>query len=196
MQLAWTFAGTAGQPFHCWDRLYQRYEETRVVYLGARDLSHQWKPTLIDQQMVFASEFAAIGWVSARVLASGRCWYACSVNACPIPHYLVVLSEPSKNRLVDALPNAGSHPFVKATPACHATAAAEFARQVLPWYSSLENKQDSGQGRAIIDARAAAFRRWAMGRKMSGYKGPQVFGKKCTGHGISSSTNTDAMLVP
>ena len=114
------------------------------MYLGARNLSYQWKPTLIDQQMVFASEFAAIGRVSARVLASRRCRYACSVNASSIPHDLVVLSEPSKNRLVDALPNAGSHPFVKSTPACHATAAAEFARQVLPWYSSLENKQDPG----------------------------------------------------
>jgi len=77
------------------------------VYLGARDLSHQWKPTLIDQQMVFASEFAAIGWVSAYVVAPGRCRYACSVNASSIPHDLVVLSEPSKSRLVDTLPNAG-----------------------------------------------------------------------------------------
>jgi hypothetical protein len=119
--------------------------------------------------MVFASEFATIGWVSACVLAPGRCRYACSVNASSIPHDLVVLSEPSKNRLVDTLPNAGKHPFVKATPACHATAAAEFARQALPRYSSLENKQDSCQGCAIIDARAAAFRRWAMGRKMSCY---------------------------
>jgi ferredoxin len=75
--------------------------------LGARDLSHQWKPTLIDQQMVFASEFTAIGRVSACVLASGRCRYACSVNASSIPHDLVVLAEPSKYRLVDTLPNAG-----------------------------------------------------------------------------------------
>jgi hypothetical protein len=57
--------------------------------------------------MVFAAEFAAIGWVSARVLASSRRWYARGVNASSIPHDLVVLSEPSKNRLVDALPNAG-----------------------------------------------------------------------------------------
>jgi hypothetical protein len=57
--------------------------------------------------MVFAAEFAAIGWISARVLASSRCWHARSVNASSIPHDLVVLSEPSKNRLVDALPNAG-----------------------------------------------------------------------------------------
>jgi hypothetical protein len=146
--------------------------------------------------MVFAAEFAAIGWVSDCVLASSRCWYARSVNTSSIPHDLVVLSKPSKDRLVDPLPNAGQHPFVKATPACHATAAAEFTWQVLPRYSSLENKQDSSQGRAIIDARAAAFRRWAMGRKMSGYKRLQVFGKECAGQGISPFTDTDAMLVP
>ena len=70
--------------------------------------------------MVFASEFAASGWVSVRVLASGRYRYACSVNAILITYDLVVLSESLKNHLVDVLPNAGSHPFVKATPACHA----------------------------------------------------------------------------
>jgi hypothetical protein len=113
--------------------------------------------------MVFAAEFTAIRWVSARVLAFSRCWYARSVNASSIPHDLVVLSEQSKNRLVDTLPDAGSHPFMKATPACHATAAAEFTRQILSRYTSLENKQYSSQGGAIIDTRAAAFRRCAMG---------------------------------
>jgi len=112
------------------------------------------------------------------MLAPGGCRYACSVNTSSIPHDLIMLSEPSKNRLVGTLPNAGYHPFVKATPASHATAAAEFTRQIFPWYASLENKQYSSQSRAIIDTRLAAFRRWEMGWKMSCYKGPQVFGKK------------------
>jgi hypothetical protein len=56
--------------------------------------------------MVLAAEFAAISWISARLLASSRCRYACSVNASSIPHDLVALAEPPKNRLVDALPNA------------------------------------------------------------------------------------------
>jgi hypothetical protein len=41
---------------------------------------------------------------------------------------------------MDALPNAGLHPFVKPTPVSHATAAAEFARQVFLWYSGLEHE--------------------------------------------------------
>ncbi len=53
---------------------------------------------------------------------------------------------------VDALPNADTHPFVKATPACHATAAAEFAQQVLPGYCGQEDKQHSRHSRAIINA--------------------------------------------
>jgi hypothetical protein len=127
--------------------------------------------------MMFASEFAAIGWVLARVLVSGRCRYACSVNASSIPHNLVMLSKPSQNRLVDSLPNASKHPFVQAPPACHAAAPAEFARQVLPRYSSLEDKQDPRRGRAIIDTWASASRRSVMGRKMIFYKQTQVFRK-------------------
>lgn len=67
------------------------------MYLRTRDLGYQWKPPLIDQQMVFTAEFAAIGRVSACVLAAGRRRYACSVNASSIPHDLVVFAEPSQN---------------------------------------------------------------------------------------------------
>lgn len=35
-----------------------------------------------------------------------------------------------------------------------------------------------------------------MGWKMSCYERPKVFGKKCSGHGISPSINMDVMLVP
>jgi hypothetical protein len=40
MQLTWTFASTACQPFNCRNGLYQRNEETRVVHLRARDLGY------------------------------------------------------------------------------------------------------------------------------------------------------------
>ena len=136
--------------------------------------------------MVFASEFVAIGWVSARVLApAGDGTLAASTQA---RSHMIWSCSRSRRRIVSWIrgQTPASISFVKATPACHPTAAAEFVRQVLPRYASLENKQDSSQGRAIIDARAAAFRRWAMGRKMSCYKRPQVFGKKCAGHGKHS----------
>jgi hypothetical protein len=77
------------------------------------------------------------------MLATERCWHASSVNAGSIPHDLVVLAEPTQDRLMDTLPNACLHPFVKATPARHTATADELTRQILPRYSSLEDKQDS-----------------------------------------------------
>lgn len=108
--------------------------------LSACDLSYQWQAQLIDMQMVFAAELAAIGRVPASMLTTSRCRYARCMNASSIPHDLVILSKAPQDCLVDALPNTGLHPFVKATPARHAATAPKLTRQVFPRYSSLENK--------------------------------------------------------
>jgi len=99
---------------------------------------------LIYEQMVFAAKLATIRWVSARMLAAGRGRYTGSVNASSSPHDLVVLAQPSEDCFVDALPNASFHPFVEPAPTSHATAAAEFARQIFPRYPGLEYKQNPG----------------------------------------------------
>jgi hypothetical protein len=57
---------------------------------------------------------------------------------------------------MDTLPNACLHPFVKATPARHAAAAAEFTWQIFPGYSGLQDEQDPGQGCAIVACAIAA----------------------------------------
>jgi hypothetical protein len=72
---------------------------------------------LIHQQMVFAAEFAAITWVLAGMLATSRCWHACSVDAGSVPYDLIMLAKALQHRLMNTLPNTGLHPFVKATPA-------------------------------------------------------------------------------
>lgn len=90
--------------------------------------------------MVLAAELATISRASASMLANERCGHASSVNADSVPHDLVVLAEPTHDCLMDTLPNARMHPFVKATPALHAAAAAELTRQVRPGYFILENK--------------------------------------------------------
>jgi hypothetical protein len=107
------------------------------MYLRTRDLGYKRQPPLIHQKMVFAAKLATVSWVSAGMLAASRRWHAGSVNAGTIPHDLVVLTEAPQNCLMDTLPNACLHPFVKATPACHTTAAAELTRQIFPWYSGL-----------------------------------------------------------
>jgi hypothetical protein len=146
--------------------------------------------------MVFAAELAAISGISASMLATERCRHACSVNAGSIPHDLIVLAEPTQDCLMHTLPNTCIHPFVKTTPTRHATAAAEFTRRIFPGYSSFEDKQDSRQGRPIIDAWPSTFWRPVVGWEMICNKRPEVFGKKCLGHGISPSGNTVAILRP
>ena len=143
MQLTWTFTRTAAKPFDCGDCFDKWNKKTRVVYLSARDFGYQRQPALIYEQVVFAAELATVSGISARMLATCRGRYAGSVNASSIPHDLIMLSQPSEDCLVDALPNASFHPFVEPAPTRHATAAAEFARQIFPWYPGLEYKQDA-----------------------------------------------------
>ncbi|GEM_PF-2836571 len=133
---------TSAKPFHRWDGFDEWNKKTRVVYLGAQDLGYQRQPALIWEQMVFAAELATISEISTRMLATRRGGYAGSVNASSIPHDLVVLAQPSRECLVDALPDASFRPFMEPAPTSHATAAAaaEFTRQIFPWYSSFKSK--------------------------------------------------------
>jgi hypothetical protein len=107
------------------------------MYLCARDPSYKRQPALIYRKMVFAAELATIGWVPARMSTASRRRHTGSVDAGSIPHDLVMLTKAPQNRLMDTLPNACFHPFVKAAPARHAAAAAEFTRQIFPRYSGL-----------------------------------------------------------
>jgi hypothetical protein len=150
---------------------------------------------LVQQEIVLSAEFATIGRVTACVLATDRFRYASGVNASSIPHDQAVLAGPSQKRLMDTLPNAGLHPFVKSTPACHATAAAEFARKILPRHSSLDDKQLSSQGRALIDTWPTALLRSSVGRGMGCYARPKVSGRKCLGQGITPSANTAVIIM-
>jgi len=112
VQLTWTLTRPAAESLNRWDGFYEWNKKTRVVHLGARDLRYQRQPTLIYEQMVFAAELTAIGRIAARMLPTPRRRHAGSVNASSIPHDLVVLAQPSKDCLVDSLPNASFHPFV------------------------------------------------------------------------------------
>jgi hypothetical protein len=93
------------------------------MHLCARDFGDWRQPALIHQQVVFAAESAAIGRISACVLAISGRRHTSGINASSTPHDLVVLTAPSQNRFVDTLPDIGLHPLMKPTPACHATAA-------------------------------------------------------------------------
>jgi hypothetical protein len=78
------------------------------------------------------------------MLTTRRGGHTGSVDASSIPHDPVVFAQLSEDRFADALPDAGLHSLVKPTPTSHATAAAEFARQIFPRYPSLQHKKNPG----------------------------------------------------
>jgi len=75
------------------------------------------------------------------MLTSEKRRYASSVNARSVPQKLAVFAEPTQDCFINTLPKACLHPFVKATPARHAAAAAELTREILPRYPSPENEK-------------------------------------------------------
>lgn len=77
--------------------------------------------------------------------------FALSNRLLPIPSPSATLPFPNDPQLGTHAETNVQAPFVKPTPTSHATAAAEFARQVFPRYLGLEHKQDPDYGRAIID---------------------------------------------
>jgi hypothetical protein len=150
------------------------------VNLCTRDLGYQWQPTLIDQDVVFAAELATIGWVPASMFATTWRRNAGSINASPVPNDLVVLfAKPPEYRLVDASPDPCLHPLVKATPACHATTAPEFTRQILPGHAGPKHEQNAGKNSSITDTWTTALRGRRVYWKMIGDKGPELVGKEC-----------------
>lgn len=99
------------------------------------------------------------------MLPTSRCRYARGINTSSIPHDLVILSKPAQDSLVDALPNTGLHPFVKATPAGHAAASPKVTRQVFPRYSVLRtNRKPMRAARSLIRGRLPFGERLWAGR--------------------------------
>lgn len=55
-----------------------------------RDLEYLWQSTLVHQHMVFAAEFATMGRLTARMVATCRCRYTSGVNPSSISNGLHV----------------------------------------------------------------------------------------------------------
>ena len=89
------------------------------MHLRTGDSGHQWQPTLIDQNVMFAAELAAIGWISTSVLTTEWRRHAGNVDNRPPPNDLVGLSETPKYNLMKVLPNTGLHPSMEPMPAGH-----------------------------------------------------------------------------
>lgn len=64
----------------------------------------------IYQDVLYAAELATISWVSTGMLTAEWRGHAGSVDVRSIPYDLVVFAQPTKYRVMGALPNACLHP--------------------------------------------------------------------------------------
>jgi hypothetical protein len=94
--------------------------------------------------MVFAAEFATIGWVSASMFATSQCWHTSSVASGSVPHDLVALAESPQCRPPHGHAAKRLLASIRAgATSKHAAGTDEFTRQVLLGYSGLQDEQDT-----------------------------------------------------
>ena len=82
VQLGRTLSGPARQPRNRWQCPHQRLQQARVMNIGPRQRRYQWQPTLIDDDVVLATELAPVCGVGAGVIPAeggkerwpSRCW--------------------------------------------------------------------------------------------------------------------------
>jgi error-prone DNA polymerase len=112
MQIAMVAAGfTAGQAdalrraMAAWKRKggLEQFDEKLMIGMAERGYGEEFATSIIGQ----IRGFAEYGFPESHAASFALLAYASSVNASSIPHDLVVLSEPSQNRLVNTPPNAG-----------------------------------------------------------------------------------------
>lgn len=118
------------------------------------------KSALVDEQMVLASELAAVGGIGAGML-SAEGGHAGRVDTGAFPLNLIVFPQVVQHGFVDAFLHTSLVPFVQAPPATHAAAATQFTRKIFTGQACLEDEQDACEGGAVVNARASS-----LGRRM------------------------------
>jgi hypothetical protein len=79
-------------------------------------------------------------------------------------------------------------PIVEPTPTRHARAASHLLRQHLPGDAALENKQDAGEGSAVVDTGSAAVGLgWLFGQQRLDHF-PQFIGNEFLSHTFTLPT--------
>ena len=68
--VCWAGCGVAPKAPHNWKRLDKRLQHRRIVNVSSRYLCHQWQAPLVDDNVMFAAELAAIGRVWSSISAA------------------------------------------------------------------------------------------------------------------------------
>lgn len=68
VQLGRTFSGPARQPRNRWKCPHQRLQRARVMNIDPRQRRYQWQPTLIDDDVVLATELSPVRGIGAGLI--------------------------------------------------------------------------------------------------------------------------------
>src|SRR3954471_13358154 len=169
-------------------------QDDTVVDVGGREQDRQGDALPVHDEVPLAARLAAVGRVRPGRGPAGLGGQARRVERAPAPVDQPGLAEPVEQRVVERLPDAGLLPIAEPAPAAHPAAAAHLLREHLPGDAALEDEEDAGQRRAILDRRTAAFRAWRMGRKQGAEEGPEGVGNERCCHAPTGGKPTAALL--
>jgi len=107
----------------------------------------------------------------------------CRVDDAVFPIQKPGLVQAIQKSPADVLEDPGLLPISEPSPARHSGSAAEFLGQVLPGKTGLENKDDPGHARSVIDGFAARVSEAPLpGRDKGLHEFPEVVGEKFSIH--------------
>src|SRR5205823_9316869 len=124
-------------------------------HVRRRDLPRQRDALRIDQDRLLDAGTAAICGISPAVLDAAKGPREGAIDGGAGPVDPVRVAEAVEQDLIQAEPDACLLPGLQPAPARHAAAAAHLAGEILPGDPRFEDKEDAGQGLAILHGLAS-----------------------------------------
>jgi hypothetical protein len=174
---------SSAAPAHWRDVDDHRKELCDVRSVGAREFNLKRNTVAVGDDVVFAAELGPVGrvWAGLRPTANRPNGTAIHGSSGPIDAIIGV--ELSQDNLVQSIPNSSLLPITQPPPACHTAAAPHLLRQILPWDSCLEHKQNACQHCPVADPWATTFfsRRFSLWNQRL-HPSPQFVAYQSFGH--------------
>ena len=107
MQFRGVVAGPTRETGNRSQRGDQRLQHARIMEIRSRDLRLQWNAPLVEDHVLLAAEFAAIGWVRSRIAAPGGGWHVGQVDISALAFDLAGFAQSVEHGLMQFLLDAG-----------------------------------------------------------------------------------------
>ena len=113
---------------------------------GTRYPGHQRQPPLVDNDVMLATELAAIGrvWAIFAVPGGGGDGTLAESLLARSHFDLIVFPQSLKHRVMQLLPKSGLLPVAKPSSASHSRTTPQFLWQVLPEKACAQHEQNAG----------------------------------------------------